>query len=85
VLVSHAGFDPADPSNRSVDAMVNGNHRSLFSHKDTPGKLAVFGHYLQESGRPFLSRRLVCLDTGCGARGGPLTAMLFPDRIEYRV
>jgi serine/threonine protein phosphatase 1 len=85
LLVSHAGFDPENPTDRSLEAMVMGDRRSVFEQADTPGKIAVFGHHLQGSGRPFISRRLVCLDTGCGSRGGPLTAMLFPDRVQFRV
>lgn len=80
VLVSHAGYDPARPSERTIDAMVTGSWPAIFRHGEPPRPLVVCGHYLQTSAKPFIGRHLVCLDTGCGVRGGPLTAMKLPER-----
>jgi serine/threonine protein phosphatase 1 len=84
-LVSHVGFNPHDTSDRSLKSMALQDHPSIFASKGVPSKVAVFGHYIQESWRPFISPTLVCLDTGCGARNGPLTAMLFPEQIVFSV
>jgi len=35
---------------------------------------------MQNSGRPYNSDHLICLDTGCGIIGGPLTAVILPER-----
>jgi serine/threonine protein phosphatase 1 len=81
VLVSHAGFDPADPRARTPQALCDG-HPGLFEHGGPwPQSLTVCGHYVQSDGRPYDSPHLVCLDTGCGTLpGAPLTVLYLPER-----
>ncbi|WP_199440509.1 metallophosphoesterase family protein [Umezawaea beigongshangensis] len=81
-LISHTGLNPNNPKDRSLESMVLGSFRTLFSpHANFSKKLVVAGHYVQRDGEPFMSDRFICLDTGCGSRpGAPLTAMLLPSR-----
>jgi serine/threonine protein phosphatase 1 len=79
-LFSHSGYDPAAPDVRSFEGMVLESHQTLFQGELTLPKLAVCGHYFQNTHRPFVSDRFICLDTGCGILNGPLTAMLLPER-----
>lgn len=79
VLVSHTGYDPAAPQERSLDALVAKGHPEIFHHAAPPRPLVVCGHYVQRGGAPYVSEHLVCLDTGCGV-GGPLTAVTLPER-----
>jgi predicted phosphodiesterase len=79
VLASHAGYDPENPSSRTLEAMALQSHPGVFYDSDPPADLVVCGHYRQCSPEPYLSERLVCLDTGCGS-GGPLSVLLWPDR-----
>jgi serine/threonine protein phosphatase 1 len=78
-LVSHAGCDPLNPGSRSFRAMVTGHHGDLFRTDLQLPKPVVCGHYVQKSGVPYTSPFVVCIDTGCGV-GGPLTAILLPER-----
>lgn len=78
VLASHVGYDPAHPCRRSLDDVALRGHSSIFRDPDALPKLVVCGHYTQVGGRPYVTPRLVCLDTGCGTQG-PLTAMLWPE------
>jgi serine/threonine protein phosphatase 1 len=82
VLVSHTGFDPADPWNRSFDVMCNRNHADLFRHVGPwPTALTICGHYVQIDRQPYISQHLICVDTGCGTLAdGPLTALILPER-----
>jgi serine/threonine protein phosphatase 1 len=84
VLVSHTGFDPADPMDRRSSALVDAGHADLFRWVEDGGHLprpmVVCGHYVQRTKHPYESGGLVCLDTGCGTIGGPLTALLFPEQ-----
>ena len=80
VLVTHAGVSRADPSSRDVRDVVTGSHPELFAGDFDVGKLLVCGHYVQRVGLPFVSPHFVCVDTGCGTVGGPLTAFLLPER-----
>jgi len=79
VFVSHVGFSPDDLFDRSLDALVRLGDKRVFSVKG-PRNLVVCGHYLQTTRRPFETENLICLDTGCGTIGGPLTAVLLPER-----
>jgi serine/threonine protein phosphatase 1 len=79
-LFSHCGFSPSQPLDRSFDAMVLASHQDLFAPKTFSRKIAVFGHYFQRNRLPWVGRGLICLDTGCGSQGGPLTALLLPER-----
>jgi len=80
VLISHIGYDPQTPRDRSVASMVSDAHPEIFSDPNPPVALTVCGHYVQPCGRPYISKHLLCIDTGCGTRNGPLTAVLLPER-----
>ena len=82
LLVSHAGYDPADPSRRDLDAMVLGRDPRVLSEvAPKPQELTVFGHFVHADGRPLHRDGLFCLDTGCGTLpGGLLTVLLLPER-----
>lgn len=84
LLVSHAGFDPKMPMARTPETMVEGRFGALLAGAELPlpRPLVVCGHYIQRSKRPFNRGGFYCLDTGCGSIGGPLTALLLPQR-EY--
>jgi serine/threonine protein phosphatase 1 len=83
LLVSHTGYDPRAPQDRSAGALVNTPHPELLSdlwaRLRAPKARVVFGHYVQASHRPWREDGLVCLDTGCGTVNGPLTALLLPE------
>jgi serine/threonine protein phosphatase 1 len=82
LLVSHVGFNPANPSSRSVDDMVLGSFPELFSGSvQMPKSLVICGHYVQRSGVAYGSANFVCLDSGCGSvEQGPLSLLTLPDR-----
>jgi serine/threonine protein phosphatase 1 len=80
LLVSHSGVDPTNFMSRVKADMVMKHHKGLFSETFNPPKLVVCGHYSQSSGSPHVRNNFVCLDTGCGTTGGPLTALLMPER-----
>jgi serine/threonine protein phosphatase 1 len=80
MIVSHCGVDPEDPASRDNCDMVMARHDGLFSKDFEPSKLIVCGHYAQTAGSPYVRGNLICLDTGCGTSGGPLTALLMPER-----
>jgi serine/threonine protein phosphatase 1 len=85
-LVSHCGINPQDPKSRSLPDMCLGSFPSIFSEPSPAAseKLVVCGHYVQRTGRPYVSAKLICLDTGCGTDpDAPLTAVLLPDRTFY--
>jgi serine/threonine protein phosphatase 1 len=71
VLISHIGYDPQAPGDRSVASMVSQAHPEIFCDPNPPVALTVCGHYVQSSGRPYISKHLICIDTGCGTRNGP--------------
>jgi serine/threonine protein phosphatase 1 len=80
LLVSHAGYDPQEPCDRGLMSMVANGHPAIFNEKCPLLELTVCGHYLQKSGKPYSNGHLICVDTGCGTVGGPLTAVLLPER-----
>jgi serine/threonine protein phosphatase 1 len=80
VIISHCGIDPVNPYGRGHAEMVVTSHEQIFSEGFRPEKLVVCGHYVQTSGLPYISNNVICLDTGCGTAGGPLTALLLPER-----
>lgn len=85
LFASHAGWDPAEPSGRSVAQMTLGGGRALFDPETArpPRGLAVFGHYTQASRLPYVTASVICLDTGCGtAPDAPLTLLLLPERVH---
>jgi Calcineurin-like phosphoesterase len=79
LLVSHAGFAPERPADRSFEALARSGNRRVFQLVG-PRELVVCGHYLQKNGKPHVTDHFICLDTGCGVAGGPLTAVLLPER-----
>ena len=74
LVVSHDGR----PSGYSSVEAEFSKRRSL-TELTIEGKFSVFGHYPQRSARPVLLDHLACVDTGAGS-GGPLTALLWPER-----
>lgn len=84
LLVSHLGFDPARPLARDISAMVSCSHPELFT-KECQSRLPrdmifVFGHYVQSSGRPYVSDQIMCIDVGCGTiPDAQLCALLLPE------
>jgi serine/threonine protein phosphatase 1 len=78
-LFSHSGYSPESPGDRSQETMVLRSHQKLFENGAPLGKLAVCGHYFQRTRTPFVTDRVICLDTGCGILGGPLSAILLPE------
>jgi serine/threonine protein phosphatase 1 len=83
VLISHSGFNPADPQSRRPEDMRGLGFPEIFSYKGTwPKPLTVCGHYLQRNNRSFISEHLICIDTGCGTmKGAPLSVLFLPGRI----
>lgn len=80
-IVSHCGINPRNPSSRTRADMVTASHEELFLQDLNVAKVVVCGHYTQASGRPYVRKNFICLDTGCGTAGGPLTALLWPERV----
>lgn len=81
LLVSHAGYDPANDEDRSLAAMTSSHPEMFREDRSRPRKqLVVCGHYVQSDRQPAVLDGLICLDTGCGTVGGPLTALLLPER-----
>ncbi|WP_396667940.1 metallophosphoesterase family protein [Microbacterium sp. R86528] len=81
VVIAHAGIDPTQPASRMRKDLVLGSHPSLFEPRVILPKLVVAGHYVQRDGRPFMSEKFVCVDSGCGAvPGAPLSIVVFPNR-----
>lgn len=82
MLISHTGFDPTHPEDRSMNAMARQSHPSIFAMdmSQYSWKLVVCGHYAQRTQKPYVSDNLICIDTGCGTHGGPLTALLMPEK-----
>jgi serine/threonine protein phosphatase 1 len=80
MIVSHCGIDPKNPHGREPLDMVMTRHEELFTPEFTSSKLIVCGHYVQQSRLPYVRNELICLDTGCGTTGGPLTALFLPER-----
>lgn len=79
VLASHTGYDPNDRNGRDAEHVALQGHPEIFRDPAPPRSLVVCGHYTQHSRIPYVSERLVCLDTACGS-GGPLSALLWPER-----
>jgi hypothetical protein len=79
VLLCHAGVDPCDPEDRSVETVVLGARRSGSRQGGVSPALVVCGHYFQRSGHPKVVPGCICLDTGSGMRSGHLSALLLPE------
>lgn len=84
-LFSHCGYSLSSPQDRSIVNMVMSSHQELFKKPASLAKTALFGHYFQSTLQPMISEGLICLDTGCGVRNGPLTAVLLPERIFLQI
>jgi serine/threonine protein phosphatase 1 len=76
----HAGLLPPGKTWESegwtIDPRLWVREPFLSSRADFDGRLVVFGHTPQRSGRPLVQRNKIGLDTGA-VFGGPLTAGLF--------
>ncbi|WP_432705221.1 metallophosphoesterase [Actinoplanes regularis] len=83
LLISHMGYDPSNPGDRSIHSMTLEPHYEIFHESHTsPIPLVVCGHYAQKDGQPWMSQSLICIDTGCGTvQDAPLTALLLPERM----
>jgi len=79
VLVSHTGFCPDCPADRTLETMARRSDNRIFS-SPTPRGLVVCGHYRRWDQKPFVSEHLICVDTGCGISNGPLSAVFLPER-----
>lgn len=77
LTVAHAGI-PRTPSPWAREDVLFGGNEWLFRASDVSMDRVVFGHYVQRGGKPFVTERVACIDTGCGS-GGPLTVMLVPE------
>jgi serine/threonine protein phosphatase 1 len=78
ILISHMGYDPEKPDDRSMKAMARVAHPAIFRAGAHPKKLVVCGHYHQLGGRPFHEDGLVCVDTAAELPGGRLSAFILP-------
>ena len=78
-LASHAGVNPACPESRKPAEIVLGRHPSLFHDDLRLNKVVICGHYLQTTQKPLVSNGVICLNTGSGTIGGPVTALLYPE------
>jgi serine/threonine protein phosphatase 1 len=78
VLLSHTGMDPSIPDDRSMTAMADTSHPEIF--RSSIHQPIICGHYVQRSGIPLIQKQVICIDTGCGTIGGPLTALTLPER-----
>jgi len=90
LLISHAGYTPAQPTDRTIETLALGSYPELFSpDRDascSPRHLVVCGHYVQRAGRPYDTPGFICLDTGCGTLpANPLTSVLLPERVFLQV
>ena len=45
----------------------------------------ICGHFLQKNKDPYISDKVICLDTGCGVIDGPLTAISIDQRLIYKL
>jgi len=77
IVATHAGI----PNGETVLSRTNtiyGGNEWLLDPDAQPQVRVVFGHYVQTSGRPYLTHQVACIDTGCGA-GGALSVLLLPE------
>ena len=77
-LFSHTGMDPSAPHDRRFQTMVLQDHGNLFQDHADFQKTIVCGHYVQANFKPYANAGVICLDTGCGTIGGPLSALRVP-------
>jgi len=79
-FISHAGINPKKPNSRALKDLI-GNNSSLWAlkNKEIITKKIICGHYLQKTKEPFVSKNLICLDTGCGTINGPLSGIYLPE------
>jgi serine/threonine protein phosphatase 1 len=80
LLVTHAGFNPADIGSRRPSDVRGNGFPAMFDYGGPwPRPLTVCGHFVQRGGTPYMSDRLVCVDTGCGSvADGPLSVLYWP-------
>lgn len=74
----HAGINTDAPlSRRLLDLVNNSDFEKLKNHEFN--KKIVCGHFIQENKTPYVSESLICIDTGCGTKEGPLTFLILPE------
>jgi serine/threonine protein phosphatase 1 len=78
IFCSHSGINYSLPESREFEDLVMNNN--LLDQKGKLNKTIVCGHYVQRNGVPYNTVDLVCIDTGCGSKDGPLTAFMYPER-----
>jgi hypothetical protein len=78
-MFSHAGTNVDIGCGGAEEALVNGARVELRGQFVRGCKIAVCGHYYQHEQVVRVHRGGVCIDTGCGTIGGPLTALLLPE------
>lgn len=83
VFASHSGINPRNPTDRSLTTMAGGGSFQALRHQ-VISKFLICGHFIQYSCVPYLTDWSACLDTGCGTAGGPLTALLWPEKTIVR-
>ena len=77
---SHSGLNFKCPTSRKKEDLIMNTELEL--QRGVIDKRIICGHFIQEGYDPYFSDDLICIDTGCGSRNGPLTALLIP---EYRI
>ena len=82
VFASHCGINPQRPASRDRQDVALTSHPELFeADLSCFGKTIVCGHYVQRDLRPYVTDKLVAIDTGCGSiASAPLTVLLWPER-----
>ncbi len=48
-------------------------------------KKIIYGHYFQKNYKPYMKKNKMCIDTGCGIIGGPLTCLMLPENDYFQV
>lgn len=83
LLVTHAGFNPANVESRISRDVRGRGFPAIFDHAGPwPRPLTVCGHFVQRNRKPYLSDSLICIDTGCGSlEDAPLTVLYWPSRL----
>jgi serine/threonine protein phosphatase 1 len=81
IFVSHAGFNTENPNDLDARELIYGDERIFSFTAPWPSSTTVVGHYVQQTGKPFINPSLLAIDTGCGTLAdGPLTAVRLPYR-----
>lgn len=80
LFVSHSGIDFCHPELRTEKALTGANSFDLEKAEVTNfSKRVICGHFTQKSRVPFISKNIICLDTGSGHEDGFLSLFRFPE------